>query len=100
MHEKKKNLINIWKLSDTVISSSENRVLMRQQHRQLMHWHLAHIVPDKRNSCSQSVSTLPYFILSVFFTADVTQKTDTLATHSEEPVIVSNSTLDTYLVGR
>lgn len=72
---------------------------MRQQHRQLMHWHLAHIVPDKRDSYSQSVST-PYFVLSVFFTADVTQKTATLATHSEEPVIVSNSTLDTYLVVR
>lgn len=74
---------------------------MWQQHYwQLMHWHLVHIVPDKRNSCFQSVSTLPYFVASVFFTAGVTQKTGTLATHLEEPVIVSNSALDTYLVGR
>lgn len=56
------------------------------------------MISDKRNS--QSVSTLPHLVLSVFFTADVTQKTGTLATHSEEPVIVSNSTLNTYLVGR
>lgn len=73
---------------------------MRQQHRQLMHWHLAHVVPDEMNSCSQSVSTLLHLVLSVFFSADVTQKTGTLATHSEEPVIVSNSTVDTYLVGK
>lgn len=65
-----------------------------------MHWHLAHVVLVKRNSCSQSISTLLHVFLSVFFAADVTQKTGTLATHSEEPAIVSNSTLHTYLVGR
>lgn len=61
---------------------------------------LAHVVLEKRNSCSQSISTDLDVVLSFFFAADVTQKTGTLATHSEEPAIVSNSTLHTYLVGR
>lgn len=74
--------------------------MWQQHYGQLMHRHLAHIVPDKRNSCSQSIALFHYFVLSVFFTAGVTQKTATLATHSEEPVIVSNSELDIYLVGR
>lgn len=48
--------------------------------------------------CSHSSSSCS--LLSVFFTADVTQKTVTLAIHSEEPVTVSNSPLDSYLLER
>lgn len=74
---------------------------MRRQQQELMRWHLADTASDKRHSCSQSVRTLLHLVLSsVFFTADVTQKTVTLAIHSEEPVTVSNSPLDSYLLER
>lgn len=51
-------------------SLSEVGDLMRQQHQELMCWHLARTNTDKRNSCSQSVgasSSSCFLLLSVFF---------------------------------
>lgn len=50
-------------------SPSEGGDLMRQQHQELMCWHLARTNTDKRNSCSQSVGasfSSCFLLLSVF----------------------------------